>query len=216
MAKKKFTTPKGELSWVFIEGEGSFNDLSDKFEYKATITLSAEVAAPLITMCDELWANSAEKKKYDEAFETAKPAMQAKFEMHKGYREELDEDDNPTGNYEFRLKTNTSFETKKGEEKPTVIDVYNAHAKKVSMGDTKIGNGTLGRLSGTALSWYKSNAGGVSLYLTSIQVLKLEEYVENEFEDEGEGYDGSDTEENEFTGVDDVPENSEPEDSEGV
>jgi hypothetical protein len=216
MAKINVTTPKGELSWVFITGEGSFNELAEKYEYKATITFPADdpEALALKQKLDDLWENSPEKVKYDKAYEEAKPAVQAKFEQHKGYVFDEDDHGEPLGTISFRFKTNTEFETKKGT-KQTVIPVYNALAQKVDIGDTKIGNGTIGRISGTAMSWYKGQAGGVSLYLKSIQIIKLVEYKENEFTAEEGGEFVSATTENEFTGVP-VQEDSAEQSPEGV
>jgi len=201
MAKTRVTTPKGELNWVFINGEGSYNELAEKYEYKATLTMPIDdhEAQAFKQKLDELWENSQEKAQYEKAFAEAKPAMQAKFEIHPGYVIDEDDHGNPTGTISFRFKTNTEFETKKGV-KQAKIDVYNAQAKKVDLGDTKIGNGSIGRISGTAMTWYRAQAGGVSLYLSSIQVIKLVEYVENEFTAEEDG-DFVSTENNEFTGV---------------
>jgi len=203
MAKQKITTPKGELHWVFIDGEGSLNDLNDQYEYKATLVLDADSneCKELQAKYDTLWENSADKKKFDEDYANAKPALQAKMEFHKGYSEVLDDDEQPTGKVQFRFKTGTTYKPKKGEEvgKPVKIVVYNAKAKKIDLGDTKVGNGTIGRIAGTISSYYKATNAGVSGYLSSIQIIELVEYVDNEFEEE-EGYTGEDEPSNEFTG----------------
>jgi len=203
MPKLRVTTPKGELQWVFISGEGSFNELSDKYEYKATLRLPIESpeAIAFKQKLIDLWENSEEKKAYDEAFAKAKPAMQAKFEIHPGYTIVEDDNGNPTGFIDFKFKTNTEFETKKGAQ-ATKIDVYNAQAKKVDIGDTKIGNGSIGKIAGTAITWQRADGGGVSLYLSSIQIIKLVEYVDNEFGEEEDGdFVDADGTSNEFTGT---------------
>jgi hypothetical protein len=217
MAKVKVTTPKGELNWVFVDGEGSLNDLTDSYEYKATLVLPADSqeCKDLQAKYDALWENSADKKAYEQAYAEAKPAMQAKMKVHKGYSEVLDDNDNPTGNIQFRFKTGTTYAPKKGEEvgKPVKIGVYNAKAKKINLGDIKIGNGTIGRISGTLSTYFKATNAGVSGYLSSIQIINLVEYVDNEFEEE-DGYVGPD--ENEFSGQDEVPEVNQDEAPEGV
>jgi hypothetical protein len=219
MAKSKVTTPKGELHWVFIDGEGSLNELNDTYEYKATLLLptDSQECKDLQAKYDKLWEESADKKAYEQAYAEAKPAMQAKMEFHKGYSEVLGDDDKPTGKTQFRFKTGTTYKPKKGEEegKPVKISVYNAKAKKVNLGDVKIGNGTIGRISGTLSSYFKATNAGVSGYLSSIQIINLVEYVDNEFEEE-EGYVGPDEDENEFTGQADVPDVDTDEAPEGV
>ena len=196
MAKIKVTTPKGELHWVFITGEGSLNTLNDKLEYKATLVLPTDSAecTELKTKYDDLWNNSPEKKAYDEAYAAAKPAMQAKMEFHPGYSVVLDSNDQPTDKTQFRFKTGTTFAPKAGEEvgKPVKIQVYNAKTRKIDLGDIKIGNESIGRVSATVMSYFKATNAGVSGYLSSIQLIKLVEYVDNEFENEDGGYEGPD------------------------
>jgi len=220
MAKIKITTPKGELSWVFIDGEGSLNDLNDKYEYKATLTLedTSPDCIALKKKYDDLWDTCAEKKAFDTAFESAKPAVQAKMEFHKGYSPVLDDDEQETGKTQFRFKTSTTYAPKAGQEvgKAVKVTVYNAKAKKVELGDTKIGNESIGKIAGTIASYYKATNAGVSGYLSSIQLIKLVEYVDNEFEEE-EGFTGEP--DNEFTGNEatsdpepspELPESTEP------
>ena len=220
MGKIKLTTPKGSLQWVFIDGEGSYNDLSEKFEYKATLRLptDSDEAKALMQKLDTLWAESKEKVEYDKAYEEAKPALQAKFEFHKGYTILEDDDGVPTGDVDFRFKTGTHFKSKVEGElgKPVKIQVYNAQAKKVELGDTKIGNDSIGRISGSAISWARAKMGsaGISLYLSSVQIIVLEEYTQNDFEDEGYAEGNFSDETNEFSGIEEPTTNTDTTDTE--
>ena len=63
--------------------------------------------------------------------------------------------------------------------------MYNAKGKLVEVGDLKIGNGSVGVISG-AMDIYtnKTKAGqivdaGVTLYLDAIQIIKLNEYTQD-------------------------------------
>jgi hypothetical protein len=180
MAKSKIVTPRGKLSWVFIDGEGRLNELSDKHEFCATITMPKEEAQPLINKIHALWDSSREKKAYEEAIETAKPAMKKKFELRFGYKDVLDENEQPTGEVSFQFKTGTTFP----DGSPVVIRTRNARAKKVNLGDTKIGNGSIGKIGATISTYGKATNYGVGCYLSAIQILTLVPYREDDFEAE--------------------------------
>jgi len=182
MAKSKIVTPRGTLSWVFIDGEGKLNELSEKHEFCATVTMSKALAQPLIDNIHALWDSSREKKAYEDAMASAKPAMKQKFELRFGYKEVLDDADVPTGDVSFQMKTGTAFP----DGSPVKIRTYNARAKKVVLGDTKIGNGSEGKVSGTISTYGKATNYGVGCYLSAVQIMKLVPYTEDSFENEAE------------------------------
>lgn len=152
MSKLKFTTPKGELKWAFISGQGK-TDLQGRQIYTADIVVPMEYAQPTLDQINELW-------------EEHKPKG-AKAAKSLGYK--VDD----SGNFvTFTFKTATAYPS--GD--PKEILIYNAKAQRVSF-DDKIGNGSTGRISGMA-SIYDAGvaARGVTLYLDAIQLIKLVKY----------------------------------------
>lgn len=177
---KKIETARGSLEWVVITGEGKPN-MSGKLQYLASLVLEGATAEALKAEIDAFW-------------EENKPAKFSKAPKSLGYYEhkeptgEVDEDGKkiyvPTGKTMFSFKTGTEYT----DGKPKVIKVYNSKGNLVQLGDTKIGNGSIGRIKG-AMGIYENTQpktkqivdAGVTLYLDSIMLLKLEQYAEAGF-----------------------------------
>lgn len=169
MSKLQFNTPRGEIQWATINGQGK-TDLQGRNIYTIDIVATPEDAAPLMQQLDELW-------------EEHKPKG-AKAPKTTGYKEMED------GRIKFTLKTSTTYPS--GDQKE--IKVYDANAKLVRLED-KIGNGSIGKASGMA-SVYDAGvaARGVTLYLDAVQVIKLIKYVgaASAFEADADGdFDGA-------------------------
>jgi hypothetical protein len=149
------TTGRGQIDWAFISGQGKA-DLNGNMKYSVDITLDAEAAKPTIDAINQLW-------------EDEKPKG-AKAPKSLGFKETED------GRVKFTFKTATTY-PKTGD--PKVIAVYDSKANKVEWpADKKIGNGSIGKVSGMAAVYDAGAASrGVTLYLDAIQLLKLVEYV---------------------------------------
>ena len=194
MPTQKITTPRGELEWVTISGEGKEN-LSGKLQYLASVILPADDA--IFDKIAAYW--EAEKPK---SFK--RPAKSLGVYPVYTTSSELDEDGKPVkvldeSRRKLTFKTGTTYPS--GD--PKKIQVYNAKAQKVELGDRSIGNGSLGQVSG-AMGVYlnKSKTGsvvdaGVTLYLNAIKISKLEEFSQ----DSGFGAD-DDAGDDAFTGAD--------------
>lgn len=207
MANKQLTkvvTPIGELHYVQIEGQGKEKyDKEKGYEYVATLYLTSEKSVDL-------------RKKMDEVVGELKDDETLKS---KGYRQLMkDKDGNiftPTNKnkkrqdgaeliemYSFSFRTGTVFKEKRDDgtvnTKPQIINVYdsgnkllNVKPKKISLQGKKIGNGSLGAISGAMeRSVYKGEVS-CSLYLKSIQLTHFIEY---------EGDAGFEAQEGEFEG----------------
>jgi hypothetical protein len=170
MSKEMFTSPKGDLKWVFVTAPGRLNNLNGQMEYTVSVSMSAEDAAPGVDTLDTLWDENKPKG--------------AKAPKSMGYR--VDEE---TGDVTFNFKTKTTYPS--GDVKE--IRIYNAKADAIKIPEgTKIGNGSRGRVSGMA-SIYDAGpaARGVTLYLDAVQLVKFVEYVgADDFESEEDGFDG--------------------------
>jgi len=208
-ALTKLITPKGELRWVTITGEGKEN-MSGKMQYVASIVLDPKNKAEDKAFVDKVDAFWQENKP---AFMGKRKAKSLGYFLCDPLLDEagdpiLDDEDkpkyDPDGRVMVTFKTGVSFPD--GSTK--VVATYNSKAKKVALGNTKIGNGSIGFLSG-AMDIYevkakdKSTDAGVTFYLNAIQINKLVEYSDDagfapseDDEDEGgwtgdEGFEGT-------------------------
>lgn len=154
MSKIKVTTPKGELKWASVTGAGK-KDLQGRDIFSVDIEMPLERAQPLVDEINGLW-------------ESDKPKG-AKDPKSTGFRIA---DDGQT--VKFTFKTSAVYPS--GD--PKEVAIYDAKAQRTKVTD-KIGNGSVGRVSGMA-SIYDAGvaARGVTLYLDSLQLIKLVRYEE--------------------------------------
>lgn len=151
MSKEAFMTPRGEIQWATISGQGKEN-LSGRLQYTVDIVCDPEDAQPAIDAIQKLWDENKPKG--------------AKAPKSTGYKEDED------GRIRFTLKTDVTYPS--GDQK--TIKVYDAKAQLTTLED-KVGNGSTGRASGLA-SVYESGANkGVTLYLDALQVINLIPYT---------------------------------------
>jgi hypothetical protein len=203
-ATVKTVTPKGELAWVTITGEGK-EDMSGNMKYQATLILD-----PINNPTDKAYIDSID------AFWEANRPKEKKVAKSKGYylndplldengERQYDEEDklimDPKGRVNVVFKTGTTF--KDGKQKK--IRIFNSKNLVISLGDQSIGNGSIGHLSGAMGIYTNENKGkivdaGVSLYLDAIQLKKFVAYTGGDA-----GFEASDDDEDEgFTGLDDA------------
>jgi hypothetical protein len=165
MSKIKITTPKGELKWAQVTGAGK-KDLQGRDIFSVDIEMPTERAQPVVDEINALW-------------ESDKPKG-AKDPKSTGYR--VAEDGQSV---KFTFKTSAVFPS--GD--PKEVTIFDAKAQRTKVTD-KIGNGSVGRVSGMA-SIYDAGvaARGVTLYLDSLQLIKLVRYEEAASFDVEEGDD---------------------------
>ena len=165
MSKIKITTPKGELKWASVTGAGK-KDLQGRDIFSVDIEMPYDRAQPLVDEINALW-------------ESDKPKG-AKDPKSTGFRIM---DDGQT--VKFTFKTSAVYPS--GD--PKEVTIYDAKAQRTKVTD-KIGNGSVGRVSGMA-SIYDAGvaARGVTLYLDSLQLIKLVRYEETASFDVEEGDD---------------------------
>ena len=160
--------PVGKLEWVFIAKDGrnqAMQGQPEKMQKTATLVLNKDSAEAksLTSEIDAAWeVYKAENPKI-------KPATKAKS---LGYKAVTDKDTGAeTNDLAFTFKTNSFWP----DGKPNVIKVYNAKGVAVDMGETVIGNGSLGVIHGAMGGYEYAGSFGISLYLTAVQVAKLVE-----------------------------------------
>lgn len=216
MAKtiQKVVTPKGLLMWVTITGEGKEN-MSGKLQYVASIILDPKKVAAdkeFLDSIDEFWADNkptamGKRKAKSLGYFLCDPLRNEAGDILKDEEDKTQYD--PEGRYMVTFKTGTTFPD--GSTK--VVKTYNSKAKEVALGKLRIGNESVGFISG-AMDIYevkdkKGNLSdaGVTLYLNAIQINKLVEFSDDagfkaseEDDEEGgwtgdEGFEGTSVEE---------------------
>ena len=170
---QKITTPRGELRWVFITGDGK-EDLNGKPRYTASLVLKEDSpeCKKLLATIDTFWEENKPKG-------AGKPKSTGVHPVTDTGRR----DGNPTGYLSFDFWTGTSFTNKKtGTVEQKVVKTYNAKAAQVDLCGKQIGNGSQGAISGSMGIYSNGPNKGVTLYLNSIQITKFVEYSDNSFE----------------------------------
>lgn len=198
---------KGVLKWLFIDGKGK-DDLNGNPKYTAQVVLTPDQAGPYIETIQAYWEENRPANwkvtKADAVKDKKLKVGDPKDPTYLGFKEDED------GNFVFTFKTNPTYQD--GTQK--VIDIYNAKAVKISLGDKKIGNNSLGALSGIMDIFHNTGNCGVTFYLNAVQLTKFIEFSTDagfEAQDE-EGFEGLDDSMSEFEAVD----NSSSESSEGA
>lgn len=171
--KISFKSPIGELRWVYINQGGVDTSLAkdgSKMQKQANVVMNAEDAKEAITQLENFWA----AVKAEAGIKVAKPRSL-------GIKECKDpETQEPTGDIQFCFKTNAYLPD--GKDAP--IAIFNAKGEKVSLGDKKIGNGSIGIIHGEAALYEFAGTYGITLYLKAIQIVKLVEYTGTEVQAE--------------------------------
>lgn len=203
MAIEKTVTPKGELEWVIITGDGKEN-LNGQMQYVANLVLDPDNVPEHAAYIEKIKAYWEENKP-----KGMKEPKSLGIYPHKVKTDETDDEGKPVyaedGRTNLAFKTGTTFP----DGSPKVVKTFNSKAKEVQLGDTKIGNGSVGQISG-AMNVYEVKGpknklidAGVTLYLDAIKISKLVEFstdagfaADDDEEDEGfvgdEGWTGED------------------------
>jgi len=160
--------PVGKLEWIFIAGEGrnqAMDGAPEKMQKTASMILNkdSKEAKGLIAQIDATW------EQYKTENHKIKAATQPKS---LGYKIVKDKDtDEETNDLIFSYKTNSRWP----DGKPNNIKTYNAKGAEVDMGETIIGNGSLGVIHGSMGGYEYAGSFGISLYLSAVQIAKLVE-----------------------------------------
>lgn len=191
----KVVTPVGELNYVQISGKGKKNYNEDGFNYVATVSLTGDDAEELKGKIDEVLGAVPKGKTIKSVGyrKVYKDAEGKKFSPTSNRK--VTDTDTETDETAFTFTTATTF----GEGKPKKIGVFNSKAQKVSLGEKKVGNGSIGCISGAMQRFERGKEVGVSLFLNAIQLTKFIPYDDDAGFGEQEGdFDG--VEDNDFVG----------------
>ncbi len=170
-SKKKIESPEGELMYVTIDGQGTKHPKAKEYNYECSVLVSKKVA-------------KAFKKEALEFFDDNRP---------RGFKGDPDNEKNITrdagdGKFLITFKTRAEFEGK-GRTK---VGIYNAEGEEVTLPEgIKIGNGSIGLMSGAMDVYGDKLEAGLSFYLSNIMILELEEYVADAGFDKSKEHKGS-------------------------
>lgn len=172
-------TPKGALKWVNISGVGKPPVGGEgAFTYVASLVLSKAEAQPLIDNIKSMYETNKDGKHALKSLGFKPCTSDGKVTTVDGPKKpdgtvpQIPQETADTTHFSFNFKTNTVF--KNGGIKE--IPVYNASNEVVNIGNKKIGDGSVGCISGK-LAYYTYGADdGISMYLNFIQLLEFVEY----------------------------------------
>lgn len=184
------STPVGVLTWVNISGQGKENYNEDGYEYVASVVMKLSEAQPTIDSIDSVYDTSDPEGKKNKKSTGYRPCNEDGSSLEEGETSDF---------VIFSFKTGTCYKDGKAKK----ISVYNSSAAKVDLGDSRVGNGSKGAISGKMRFYSKGKDAGVSLFLNAVQITSFIEYNEDAGFEEVEGdFDGVDD-----TGFTGVPEN---------
>lgn len=175
----KVVSPKGKALWC------KFKEPERKFDPKGEVAtdLVCDPSDPsvkaFITKLEDL-----RDKAFEEAKATLKPAQSKTVTVAPVFKEELDEDGEPTGLIKFKFKTR-GLDDREGF-KVNVVDASTAIIKDAPL----VGNGSVIRVSGYANPYHmpSTNVVGVSLGFSGLQIIDLVPYGGSDFDVEEDGY----------------------------
>lgn len=180
MARKNFISPKGEARWASVVNPTQFKDDDGKptgdpfFCVDLVMNASDEECQAFMETIDEM---------VEESYQTAlknNPKLKKTIKKQFPYREETDEDGEPTGSIIFKFKTGVSFENKKtGEVVKRTVGIVDAQTQPIkNRKDLSIGNGSIIKVAYQPNNYFVKGTklAGTSLYLQAVQILELLEY----------------------------------------
>lgn len=175
--RNRYTSPKGEALFASVVNVdyGTEQYPNPKGGYKLTLALESAAADKLRGMLVEeidMARNIAEDK-----FQELKPATRKKLgsmTFNELGVEEYDKDDQPTGRILFRFKTSAFYEKRDGTKMQRKVPLFNSMMQPVLLKEEP-GNGSLVRVAFTCAPYFVEGqgAGGLSLYLDAVQIIKL-------------------------------------------
>ena len=158
-AKEKFTTPKGNLKWAFVTGEGR----KDKFSVVVKVHKDEPECIEAMKHIDEFW-------------DTNRPQGSKAKPKTKAYKMEEDDDTGvETGYVYFSASTPTTY-GKSGDKKTVTIFTAKPPVRKVDLGTKQIGEESIGRAMGVLSIYEYEGSYGTTIYLDALSLSKFVQY----------------------------------------
>lgn len=165
MAKKQtFVTPKGTAKFPWLSKPDTRFNPAGVYSVILLLETGSEECDKLTEMIGTFY-----EEKRDEA-QALTPKKKLKLN-DPPYREDLDENDEPTGYTRFKFKMNASFEDKQGnkvEMKPLLFDSKGKEIKK----EIAIYGGSTIKVAFSMVP-YNTKGFGIVLYIQGVQIIEL-------------------------------------------
>lgn len=196
--KLHYTPRVGFIYPRLNQPDDKFNKLNPQYSVKFAADPKHPVIAEIVAELDAAAAEREQeaRKAIAENKSLSPPKRKEALEgmkVSKGYEEQYDDNDQPTGLLVFKASTGSVFKDKK-TGKPTTRRLTILNAKKVDITKSapKIGGGSEGRLEVSVGSGILKGEPWAKLYLSCVQLLKLVEFGSHGagFSDDEDGYDG--------------------------
>lgn len=179
MARKKFptyTTPEGTARYPWLHRpDTKFN--SDG-EFKVNLLVSEADSRKLRRFLEKK-QKAARKEILDEAKNKRQLAKWRKYEDYLPFEEFLDDEGEPTGDYEIKFKQKAIIRNKEGEEFRKRVFVFDSALKPITK-DTEVWGGSRIKVSFGVGQFRNDSAKiiGITLRLLAVQVIELAEQPE--------------------------------------
>ena len=179
--KTTYVTPNGKILFAHVH---SVDYGTEKFpvpqgQYALTLVLDEDQSQALTRKLEDEYAKA--EAFADEQFAKLKPATRnkiGKVKLNELCTPEYDKEDNPTGNYLWRFKTNAFIKSKAtGEDILKKVPVFDSIGQPVKLKEEP-GNGSIAKIAFVTNPYFVEGQGmgGLSLYLNAVQLLKLEQF----------------------------------------
>ena len=159
----KIVTPRGTAVYPWLNRPDT--KFSPDGDFKVTLKVGAEEAAPLIEKLDEALA------KYQEQQAKADPKI-GRYSTITPYEEEMDDQGNLTGNYLFKFKQKAVINTKDGRTIDMKVALVDASRTPTTV---NVGGGSEIKIAATVFPYAMSSTKSVGLSLrpSAVQILSL-------------------------------------------
>lgn len=194
--RTRYTSPKGEALFASVVDVdyGTEQYPNPKGGYNLTLALESAAADKLRGMLAEEIETA--RSMAEEKFQELKPATRKKLgsvTFNELGVEEYDKDDQPTGRILFRFKTSAFYEKRDGTKMQRKVPLFDSMMQPVLLKEEP-GNGSLARVAFTCAPYFVEGqgAGGLSLYLDAVQIIKLNLFGGRSASDYGFGEEDAD------------------------
>ena len=161
--KKQIVTPRAVAVYPWLNSPDTKFNVEG--EYKVTLKIGSDEAAPLIEEIDET-INEYQKEQAE------KDPKVGRYSANPPYEEEVDDQGNLTGNYLFKFKQKAKINTKDGRSIDMKVALYDAQRTPT---DAMIGGGSEIKVAATLWPYIlpTTKSVGVSLRPSAVQILSL-------------------------------------------
>ena len=161
--KKQIVTPRAVAVYPWLNSPDTKFNVEG--EYKVTLKIGSDEAAPLIEEIDET-INEYQKEQAE------KDPKVGRYSTNPPYEEEVDDQGNLTGNYLFKFKQKAKINTKDGRSIDMKVALYDAQRTPT---DAMIGGGSEIKVAATLWPYIlpTTKSVGVSLRPSAVQILSL-------------------------------------------